>query len=198
MKGISSFHAGSRRLMVGLLAIALVIIGYGFLATSIPSDNLLVQPLHRSHSSVPTEHSRPVDVQLTPEAITQLLARLDHAKRQKDPDAILRHISHDATITIHMLYGAQQHMLTLSLADYRTSLNKSFAIPTANDYTRLNTTILVAKDAQTAKASFKSTETLSRDRPKLQIEGEESLLFSIRNGRLMIIAIDEFVPGDFT
>lgn len=138
------------------------------------------------------------DVRLTPEGIALLLDALDEAVRRKDVDGVLRHIAHDATITIHLKQGPQQHMALLTREDYRKTLAMSFAFPSANDFTRMNTSVLVASDERSAKVSFKSTETLRQANREFKTEGEETLVFSIRDGKPMITSLEQTFPGDST
>lgn len=144
--------------------------------------------------------SKPVqpDVRLTPEGIVLLLDALDEAVRRKDVDGVLRHITHDATITIHLKQGPQQHMALLTREDYRKTLAMSFALPTANDFTRTNTSVSMASDERSAKVSFKSTETLRQANREFKTEGEETLVLTIRDGKPMITSLEQTFPGDST
>jgi hypothetical protein len=138
------------------------------------------------------------ELRLSRKAIDLLLDSLDEAKRRKDAEGILRHIAPDAIITIHMKQGAQQQMATLTREEYRTTLAMSFAFPSGNDYARINTAVSFAPDERSAKVSFKSTETLRQPRRELKIEGEETLVFRIREGKPMIVSLEQVVPGDST
>ena len=138
------------------------------------------------------------DVRLTREGIDLLLDALDEAVRRKDVDGILRHMTHDATITIHLKQGPQQQMAMLTREEYRKTLAMSFAFPSANDFTRTNTSVSVASDEQSAKVSFKSTETLRQANREFKTEGEETLVFHIRDGKPMITSLEQTFPGDST
>lgn len=138
------------------------------------------------------------EVRLTPETIDLLLNGLDDARRRKDVEGILRHIAHDAIITIHMKQGSQQQMTTLTREEYRTTLNMGFAFPSANDYTRVSTNVTLAPDERSAKVSFKSTETLLQASREIKVEGEETLVFRIRGDKPTIISLEQVVPGDST
>ncbi|MGC4099456.1 MAG: hypothetical protein QM706_20340 [Nitrospira sp.] len=138
------------------------------------------------------------DVRLTREGIDLLLDALDDAVRRKDVEGILRHISHDATITIHLKQGPQQQMAMLTREDYRKTLAMSFAFPSANDFTRTNTSVSLASDEQSAKVSFKSTETLRQANREFKTEGEETLVFNLRDGKPMITSLEQTFPGDST
>ena len=138
------------------------------------------------------------DVRLTPEGIALLLDTLDEAVRRKDVDGVLRHITHDATITIHLKQGPQQQMALLTREDYRKTLTMSFAFPSANDFTRTNTSVSLASDERSAKVSFKATETLRQANREFKTEGEQTLVFSIRDGKPMITSLEQTFPGDST
>jgi len=138
------------------------------------------------------------DVHLTREGIDVLLEALDEAVRRKDVDGVLRHITHDATITIHMKQGPQQQMAMLTREEYRKTLAMSFAFPSANDFTRTNTSVSLASDERSAKVSFKSTETLRQANREFKTEGEETLVFNIRDGKPMITSLEQTFPGDST
>ncbi|MBX3331034.1 MAG: nuclear transport factor 2 family protein [Nitrospira sp.] len=144
--------------------------------------------------------SKPVqpDVRLTREGIDRLLDALDQAVRRKDVDGVLRHITHDATITIHLKQGPQQQMALLTREEYRKTLAMSFAFPSANDFTRTNTSVSLASDERSAKVSFKSTETLRQANREFKTEGEETLVFGIRDGKPMITSLEQTFPGDST
>ena len=138
------------------------------------------------------------DVRLTREGIDRLLDALDEAVRRKDVDGVLRHITHDATITIHLKQGPQQQMAMLTREEYRKTLAMSFAFPSANDFTRTNTSVSLASDERSAKVSFKSTETLRQANREFKTEGEETLVFNIRDGKPMITSLEQTFPGDST
>ncbi|MGZ8406058.1 MAG: hypothetical protein ACXW38_10360 [Nitrospira sp.] len=138
------------------------------------------------------------DVRLTREGIDHLLDALDEAVRRKDVDGVLRHIAHDATITIHLKQGPQQQMAMLTREDYRKTLAMSFAFPSAHDFTRTNTSVSLAVDERSAKVSFKSTETLRQANREFKTEGEETLVFTIRDGKPMITSLEQTFPGDST
>jgi len=138
------------------------------------------------------------DVRLTREGIDRLLDALDEAVRRKDVDGVLRHMTHDATITIHLKQGPQQQMAVLTREDYRKTLAMSFAFPSANDFTRTNTSVSLAADERSAKVSFKSTETLRQANREFKTEGEETLVFTIRDGKPMITSLEQTFPGDST
>lgn len=138
------------------------------------------------------------DVRLKREEIDRLLNALDEAIRRKNVDDVLRHISPDASITIHLKQGPQQQMAALTREEYRKTLAMAFAFPSANDYTRTNTSVSMAADEQSAKVSFKSTETLLQGDRELKTEGEETILFAVRNGKAMITSLEQTFPGDST
>ncbi|MEQ1679803.1 MAG: hypothetical protein ABL950_04240 [Nitrospira sp.] len=138
------------------------------------------------------------DVRLTREGIDHLLDALDDAVRRKNVDGVLRYIAHDATITIHLKQGPQQQMAMLTREDYRKTLAMSFAFPSAHDFTRTNTSVSLAVDERSAKVSFKSTETLRQANREFKTEGEETLVFMIREGKPMITSLEQTFPGDST
>ena len=139
-----------------------------------------------------------IEIHLTREGIDHLLDTLDQAIRRKDVDGVLRHIAPDAIITIHMKQGAHQQIATLTREEYRKTLAMGFAFPSANDYARVSTTVSLAPDERSAKVSFKSIETLRQARRDLKIEGEETLVFRIRDDKPVITSLEQVVPGDST
>ncbi|UVT15964.1 MAG: hypothetical protein H8K04_19585 [Nitrospira sp.] len=197
----SRFSTG-KVVVIALALGATVVIGYlvfksqglvtGFLAPHFPAT----QP-----SVVLTgPQSRPVasDVRLTREGIDVLLDTLDEAIRRKDVDGVVRHITSDAIITIHMKQGPQQQQAMLTRDEYRRTLAMAFAFPSANDFTRTNTSVSLASDERSAKVSFKSTETLRQANREFKTEGEETLVFNIRDGKPMITSLEQTFPGDST
>lgn len=182
-------------LIVGLLAIGGYVI---FNGQWLPTTFLAP---HTQRTASLTEHlsnSGAMDVRLTREGIDRLLGSLDDAVRRKDVDGVLRHISHDATITIHLKQGPQQQTALLTRADYRKTLAMAFAFPSANDFARTSTSISLSSDERSAKVSFKSTETLRPANHEFRAEGEETLHFSIRDGKPMITSLEQTFPGDST
>lgn len=196
--------------MVKALAIALVLgaagimgyAGYAIVKNQSLGFSFLVPHFPTSQPGVVLTDSRSKpfksDVRLTREGIDLLLDTLDEAVRRKDVDGILRHITHDATITIHLKHGPQQQMALLTRADYRKTLAMSFAFPSAKDFTRTNTSVSLASDERSAKVSFKSTETLLQANREFKTEGEETLIFNIRDGKPMITSLEQTFPGDST
>ena len=146
---------------------------------------------HSSMLSDPETH-------LTREAVDVLLDALDQAMRRKEPDEVLRHLAPDAAITIHMRQGTQQQTAPLTREEYGKALAMGFAFPSANDFARTSTTVSLAPDEQSAKVSFKSTETLLQDQREFTIEGETTLVVGIRDDKPLILSLEQVVPGDST
>ena len=190
---------------ISLVVAATVLIGYGGYAI-FKNQRLVAQflaphlPTSKPNVVLTDSQSKAFqpDVRLTREGIDLLLDMLDQAVRRKDVDGVLRHITHDATITIHMKQGPQQQMASLTREEYRKTLAMSFAFPSANDFTRTNTSVTLASDERSAKVSFKSTETLRQANREFKTEGEETLVFNIRDGKPMITALEQTFPGDST
>lgn len=192
-------------IVITLVLGATVVIGYAGYAlfknhSLVPK--FLAPHLPTSQPSVVLTDSRPkslqIDARLTREGIDHLLDAYDEAVRRKDIDGVLRHIAHDATITIHLKQGPQQQMALLTREEYRKTLAMSFAFPSANDFTRTNTSVSLASDERSAKVSFKSTETLLQANREFKTEGEETLVFTIRDGKPMITSLEQTFPGDST
>jgi hypothetical protein len=184
-----------------------VVIGYA--GYSIFNNYSFVTKFLVPHIPIPTNQpsavstgsqSKPFqpDVRLTRERIELVLDVLDQAVRRKDVDGVLRHITHDATITIHLKQGPQQQVAMLTRDEYRKTLAMSFAFPSANDFTRTNTSVSLALDERSAKVSIKSTETLRQANREFKTEGEETLVFTIRDGKPMITSLEQTFPGDST
>ncbi|MBS0152106.1 MAG: nuclear transport factor 2 family protein [Nitrospira sp.] len=182
-------------LTLGLVAVGGYVI---FNGQGIPTTFLAP---HSQRTASLTEHqsnSRAMDLRLTREGIDRLLGTLDDAVRKKDVEGVLRHISYDATITIHLKQGPQHQTAMLTRDDYRKTLAMAFAFPSDNDFTRTNTSVSLAADERSAKVSFKSTETLRPANHEFKAEGEETLVFTIRDGKLMITSVEQTFPGDST
>lgn len=195
----------AKGIVIALVLGTTVVIGYSGYAivknqSLIPS--FLAPHLPTSQPSVVLTDSQAkpfrADVRLTREGIDLLLDALDEAVRRKDVNGVLRHITHDATITIHLKQGPQQQRALLTREEYRKSLAMSFAFPSANDFTRTNTSVSLASDERSAKVSFKSTETLRQANREFKTEGEETLVFNIRDGKPMITSLEQTFPGDST
>lgn len=206
-----SVEKGSRRfstvkaVVVTLILGITVAIGYGGYAI-FKNQGLVTKflaphlPASRSGVVLTDSRSKPFRpaVRLTREGIGLLLDALDDAVRRKDVDGVLRHIAHDASIIIHLKQGPQQQVAMLTREEYRKTLAMSFAFPSANDFTRTNTSVSLALDEQSAKVSFKSTETLLPANREVKTEGEETLVFHIRDGRPLITSLEQTFPGDST
>lgn len=182
------------------LALGLLAIGGYVIFSGLGLPTTFLAP-HSQRTASLTEHqsnSRPGDVRLTREGIDRLLGVLDEAVRRKDVEGVLRHISYDATITIHLKQGPQQQTALLTRDDYRKTLAMAFAFPSDHDFTRTNTSVSLAADERSAKVSFKSIETLRPANHEFKAEGEETLVFTIRDGKPMITAVEQTFPGDST
>jgi len=136
------------------------------------------------------------DVPLTQASIELLLNDLEQAVKRKDVDGVLRHMAPDAVVLIRMKQGKQQQTAMLTREEYRKALAAEFAFPSANDFTRVNTTVSMAADERTAKVSFKTTETLLQANRELKIEGDETLVVAMRGDTPIIISLEKGVPGD--
>ncbi len=170
--------------------------GHGLSTRLFPTSSTTAQT--NDVSSAPSSKPSKPEIHLTRESIDLLLDALDQAIRRQDVDGVLRHIAPDATITIHMKQGAQQQIATLTREEYRKTLAMGFAFPSANDFTRVNTTVSLASDERSAKVSFKSTETLRQAHRELKIEGEGTLVLKIRDDKPVITSLKQVVPGDST
>lgn len=185
------------------LGLVIVIIGIGYLFLFKP-QSLSTQTFSFSSSATPPSSSSPnsslkppePEPPLTRASIDLLLNNLDQATRQKDVDGVLRHIAHDVMVTIHMRQGAHQQSAMLTREEYRKTLSMEFAFPSANDFTRVNTTISLAPDERSAKVSYKSTQTLLQSNRELKIEGEETFVVRMLGNKPTIVSLEKVVPGD--
>ena len=150
-----------------------------------------------SSSSDPFPVRKP-DAPLTQASIDLLLNNLEEAVKRKDVDGVLRYIAPDAVILIHMKQGTQHQTAKLTREEYRKALASEFTFPSANDFTRLNTTVSLAADELSAKVSFKTTETLLQPNREITIEGDETLIVVMRGDKPTIISLEKGVPGDST
>lgn len=190
------------RLTIGL-SLIIVILGIGYLFL-IKSPGLSTQGFSFSSSTVqssppsPNPSLKPSEAEplLTRASIDLLLNTIEQATRQKDVDGILRHIASDVTVTIHMRQGTNQQSAMLTREEYRKTLTMEFAFPSANDFTRVNTTVSLAPDQRSAKISYKSTQTLLQSNRELKIEGEETFVVRMLGNRPMIVSLEKVVPGD--
>ncbi|HMS85953.1 MAG TPA: nuclear transport factor 2 family protein [Nitrospira sp.] len=182
-------------LTLGLLAVGGYVI---FNGQGIPTTFLSPHTQPTASLTEQQSNSSAMDVRLTRDGIDRLLGTLDDAVRRKDVEGVLRHISYDATITIHLKQGPQHQTALLTRDDYRKTLAMAFAFPSDNDFTRTNTSVSLAADERSAKVSFKSTETLRPANHEFKAEGEETLVLTIRGGKPMITSVEQTFPGDST
>ena len=201
-KGSQQHFSMAKAIILTLVLGTTLVIGYAIFKNQSLITKFLAPHLLTSQPGVvlTDSQSKPFqgDVRLTREGIDLLLDALDAAVRRKDVDGVLRHIAHDATITIHLKQGPQQQTAMLTREDYRKTLAMSFAFPSANDFTRTTTSVSLTADERSAKVSFKSTETLRQANREFKTEGEETLVFNIRNGKPMITSLEQTFPGDST
>ncbi|MBX3318698.1 MAG: nuclear transport factor 2 family protein [Nitrospira sp.] len=199
----SSAGLSTWKTMVLVLAVG-VMAGIGYLmfkAQGSPTRLLAPRTSSTQTEGTPANsQAKPVpsDMRLTREGIDGLLNALDEATRHKDVDRVVRHIAPDASITIHMMQGSHQQMALLTREEYRKTLAMAFAFPSANDFTRTNTSVSLAADERSAKVSFKSTETLLQANREFKTEGEETLVVHVRDGKPMITSLEQTFPGDST
>ncbi|MBM4126830.1 MAG: hypothetical protein FJ247_05685 [Nitrospira sp.] len=185
------------------LGLVIVIIGIGYLFLFNP-QSFSTQTFSFSSSATPPGAASPnlslkpsePEPPLTRASIDLLLNHLDQAIKQKDVDGILRHIAPDVTITIHMRQGAHQQSALLTREEYRKTLTMEFTFPSANDFTRVNTTVSLAPDERSAKVSYKSTQTLLQSNREFKIEGEETFVVRMLGNKPTIVSLEKVVPGD--
>ncbi|MDH5668970.1 MAG: hypothetical protein OEY86_13250 [Nitrospira sp.] len=197
--------AGRALTIVMVVGLGLVIVaggGYvlwpmlqGKQARPVSSPPSTVQP--PSSSSDPSPVRKP-DAPLTQASIDLLLNSLEEAVKRKDVDGVLRYFAPDAVILIRMKQGTQHQTAKLTREEYRKALASEFTFPSANDFTRLNTTVSLAADELSAKVSFKTTETLLQPNREVKIEGDETLIVVMRGDKPTIISLEKGVPGDST
>ena len=173
--------------MVMVLAVG-VTVGIGYLIfkdQGSPTRFLAARTPITQPNVIPTDsQAKPdtSDVRLTREGIEVLLNALDEAIRRKDVDGVVRHMTPDASITIHMKQGSHQQTALLTREEYRKTLAMAFAFPSAHDFTRTTTSVSLAADERSAKVSFKSTETLLQANREFKTEGEETLAVKFAAG----------------
>jgi len=189
--------------IVVVLAVSVMAgIGYLMFKAQGSPTRLLAPRTSNTQTEVTSRNSQakpvPSDVRLTREGIDGLLNALDEATRQKDVDSVVRYIAPDASIIIHMMQGSHQQMALLTREEYRKTLAMAFAFPSANDFTRTNTSVSLAADERSAKVSFKSTETLLQANREFKTEGEETLVVNVRDGKPIITSLEQTFPGDST
>jgi hypothetical protein len=185
------------------LGLVIVIIGLGYLFLFKP-QGLSTQTFSFSSSaaqpspSSPNPSPKPFEPEppLTRASIDLLLNSLEQATRQKDVDSVLRHIAPDVMVTIHMKQGTHQQSALLTREEYRKTLTMEFAFPSADDFTRVNTTVSLAPDERSAKVSYKTTQTLLQSNREFKIEGEETFVVQMLGKRPMIVSLEKVVPGD--
>jgi hypothetical protein len=204
-QGSKASRVGSRAFIVAIMAglgVGIAVLGYirlggldqsmrAVLATS-ATEQRSGEPSNQSARSTKSE------IQLRRESVELLLEAFDQAMRQKDVNGVLQHIAPDAAIIIHMRQGVNQQTALLTREEYGNTLAMGFAFPSANDFTRLNTSVSIAPDGRSAKVSFKSTETLRQATREFTIEGEATLLVKVRDDKPMILSLEQIVPGDST
>lgn len=190
-------------LALGLGVVVAVAVGVGMVPRL---KDLMREPSSSSKASSSARFSsEPVpppsvklEMPLTMGAIEALLADLDQAMWRKDVEGVLRHIAPDAVILIRMKQGDHQQTAVLTREDYRKALAAEFAFPSADDFARENTKIALAPDERSAKISFKTTETLRQADREFTVEGEETLIVTMRGEKPAIISLERDVPGDST
>ena len=183
--------------------LVIVIIGIGYLllfkphGVSTQSFSFSSSPAQptRSASNLSTKPSEP-EPPLTRASIDLLLNNLDQATRQKDVEGILRHLAPEAAVIIHMKQGTHQQSAMLTREEYRKTLTMEFAFPSADDFTRVNTTVSLTPDERSAKVSYKSTQTLLQSNREFKIEGEETFVVRMLGNKPMIVSMEKVVPGD--
>jgi len=194
---------GSGLILTIGLGLVIVIVGLGYLflfkpqglsnqSFSFSSSVAQPSPTLPNPSLKPSKPEPP----LTRASIDLLLNYLEQATRQKDVDGVLRHIAPDVTVIVHMRQGPHQQSAMLTREEYRKTLTMEFAFPSANDFTRVNTTVSLAPDERSAKVSYKSTQTLLQSNREFKIEGEETFVVRMLGNRPMIVSLEKVVPGD--
>ncbi len=188
---------------IGLGVIAAVAVGIGMaprlmdLVRGPSSSPKTVSSSISSPQPAPPPPVKP-ETPVTTESVETLLADLDQAVKRKDVEGVLRHIAPDAVILIHMKQGSHQQTALLSREDYRKTLAAEFAFLSADDFTRVNTKVSLAPDERSAKISFKTTETLRQAEREFTVEGEHTLLVTMRGDKPTIVSLERDVPGDST
>ena len=185
------------------LGLVIVIMGIGYLFL-FKSHGLSTQSFSFSSSATQPSPSSPnpslkpsePEPPLTRASIDLLLNNLDQATRQKEVEGILRHLAPEVAVIIHMKQGTHQQSAMLTREEYRKTLTMEFAFPSANDFTRVNTTVSLAPDERSAKVSYKSTQTLLQSNREFKIEGEESFVVRMLGNKPTIVSLEKVVPGD--
>ena len=197
----------SRLFKVVVTVLALGVLGYLFFGTGLFSNNQVPpeSDVRRTTTQSPTSprqsqaasQSPPSTANgpVTKEGVEVVLSLIDYAVQKKDADAILRHIAPNATFTIHMQRGANRQSTSMNRDDYRKALQTGFAFPGAYEYRRVGTIVEAAPDGRSAKAIFRSIETLRQGGQEARIEGEEVATFRAQGLEPVIVAIEQTVLG---
>ncbi|MCP9447328.1 MAG: hypothetical protein NNA22_07135 [Nitrospira sp.] len=199
----SAGGAKTGMIAIGLGVVVAVAVGVGMaprLMDFVRGPSSSARTVSSSISSSQPAPSPPVkpETPVTTESIETLLADLDQAVKRKDVEGVLRHIAPDAVILIHMKQGAHHQTALLSREEYRKALAAEFAFLSADNSARVNTKVSLAPDERSAKISFKTTETLRQAEREFTVEGEHTLLVTMRGGKPTIVSLERDVPGDST
>jgi ketosteroid isomerase-like protein len=193
--------------MVVTTALALGVLGYLSFGTQLFSNNQVpVESSARPSTTPPSTSPRQSQIvshpplstangSVTKEGVEVVLSLIDHAVQKKDADAILRHIAPNATFTIHMQRGTNRPSTSMNRDDYRKTLQMGFAFPGTYEYRRVETVVEAAPDGQSAKATFRSVETLRQGGQEARIESVEVATFRAQGQEPVIVAIEQTVLG---
>lgn len=203
----STVNVRSRLFMVVATVLALGVVGYLFFGTGLFSNNQIPTELGahpttmlppaspRQSQAVSQPRPSTANESVTKEGVEVVLSLIDHAVQKKDADAILRHIAPNATFTIHMQGGTNRPSTSMNRDDYRKTLQMGFAFPGAYEYRRVGTVVEAAPDGQSAKATFRSVETLRQGGREARIESVEVATFRAQGQEPVIVAIEQTVLG---
>ena len=118
--------------------------------------------------------------------INSMLSEIDAAAQKKDPAVVVKYISPDAKITMHINAGGQKQVLKVTRAQYLELLQQGWTMSSNYQYQRSNTRIKIMDGGNKAIVTANVTESMNIQGQTVKGTSQETSTIELVNGRAMI------------
>lgn len=179
--------------MVGSVSLVLLcLLNYTILAAGIFGISTTVIPLNTT-TDLPLElfSTTPAVTTLEAQTITAQLQALDLARNNGDNEEIAEHLSHDAIIegSLHLPPPHTDRIYAFDRTQYQATIRDTYAQAQEYRFRREISEVSVAGDGKSALVASHTVEHITLSGQTTTVNGQETLWFTLRDGRSLITKI---------
>lgn len=124
------------------------------------------------------------------EEVHTILAAVDKAAHNRNPEGVVAHMADDVIIRISMQVPFESKNFVFTRDQYKVQLQQGYDMAKAYEYGRKNTKIAIAPDGKSAKVDSQTFEAVAFQGGAARVEAQETAIFEIRNGKILITSVE--------